>query len=52
MDDGRLPESRLQVIEDLARESGRQGDRVTVELVTEIRRLRAHIAATQGPFDS
>lgn len=51
MDEGRLPESRLQVIEDAARASGRLGDKVTIELVHEIRRLRTHIAESPGPFD-
>lgn len=51
MDEGRLPESRLQVIENSARERGRLGDRVTIELVEEIRRLRTHIADSPGPFD-
>lgn len=51
MDEGRLPESRLQVIERAAHESGRLGDKVTVELVQEIRRLRTRIAESPGPFD-
>lgn len=51
MDEGHLPESRLQAIEDGARQRGRLGDNVTIELVHEIRRLRTHIAESPGPFD-
>jgi len=52
MDVGRLPENRLRVIEEHARERGRQIDRVMIELVDEVRRLREHIATLPGPFDA
>jgi hypothetical protein len=40
----RLPEERLARIEEGARQRGTLGDRVTCELVEEVRRLRAFIA--------
>jgi hypothetical protein len=47
----RLPESRLVSIENGARQRGTLGDRVTCEMVEEIRRLRAALASVDDePF--
>lgn len=49
--DGRLPELRLQIIEKAALQSGRFGDRLTIELVDETRRLRQRLTEYSGRID-
>jgi hypothetical protein len=43
-----LSESRLDAIERAARERHTIGDRVTIELVLELRRLRAQVAQLEA----
>ena len=47
--DDRLPDSRLDAIERAADARRTVGDRVTIELVQEIRRLRAELVSSRRP---
>lgn len=47
-----LPDSRLDLIERDARQSRRLSDKVTVELVQEIRRLRSELSADRRDGDA
>ena len=51
MSEQTLPDGRLETIAESARQSNRFGDKVTIELVREIRELRAQLAEMYGPFD-